>query len=66
MKNAIEAESILPKILIVRGKRVMLDRDLAKLYGVETRVLNQVVRRKQSRFPEDFMFILTRATRRDV
>ena len=38
----------------------MLDRDLAELYGVETRVLNQAVRRKLDRFPEDFMFALTR------
>ena len=47
------------KILIVRGKKVMLDRDLAMLYGVETRALNQAVRRNMKRFPEDFMFRLT-------
>ncbi|MDD3984137.1 MAG: ORF6N domain-containing protein [Candidatus Omnitrophica bacterium] len=43
----------------IRGKKVMLDRDLAKLYGVETRVLNQAVKRNLRRFPEDFMFKLT-------
>ncbi|MBL7663650.1 MAG: ORF6N domain-containing protein [Bacteriovoracaceae bacterium] len=43
-------------IYVVRGQRVMLDSDLAKLYGVETRSLNQVVRRNTERFPEDFMF----------
>jgi len=47
-------------ILLVRGQRVLLDRDLAKLYGVETRVLNQAVRRNQDRFPDDFMFSLSR------
>jgi len=47
------------KILIARGKKVMLDRDLAMLYGVETRTLNQAVKRNMKRFPEDFMFQLT-------
>jgi len=47
-------------ILTVRGQRVLLDRDLAALYGVETRVLNQAVRRNIGRFPADFMFRLTR------
>ena len=44
----------------IRGQRVMLDRDLAELYGVETRVLNQSVKRNANRFPEDFMFQLTK------
>lgn len=44
----------------IRGQKVMLDRDLAQLYGVETRVLNQAARRNIARFPEDFMFPLTR------
>ena len=43
----------------VRGQKVMLDRDLAKMYGVETKVLNQAVKRNMKRFPEDFMFQLT-------
>ena len=53
-------EIVESKILLLRGKKVMLDRDLAVLYGVETRVLNQAVRRNIDRFPEDFMFPLTR------
>jgi hypothetical protein len=53
-------EQIERAILLIRGQRVMLDRDLAELYGVETRVLNQGVRRNIQRFPEDFMFELTR------
>lgn len=53
-------------ILLVRGQRVMLDRDLAKLYGVETRVLNQAVGRNLDRFPEDFMFSLEREEIRNI
>ncbi len=52
-------ETIKDRILEIRGQRVMLDRDLAELYGVETKVLNQAVKRNISRFPEDFMFVLT-------
>ena len=48
------------------GKKIILDRDLAVLYGVETRVLNQAVRRNIDRFPEDFMFSLTRQEIRDL
>lgn len=47
------------KILIVRGKKVMLDRDLAELYGVETKYLNRQVKRNLDRFPDEFMFQLT-------
>lgn len=47
------------KIYEIRGQRVILDRDLAALYGVETRVLNQAVKRNNERFPEDFMFQFT-------
>ena len=46
-------------ILSIRGKQVMLDRDLARLYGVETKVLNQAVKRNIERFPERFIFQLT-------
>ena len=46
------------KILTLRGQQVMLDRDLAKLYQVETRRLNEQVKRNQDRFPNDFMFQL--------
>ncbi|MCC7203100.1 MAG: ORF6N domain-containing protein [Nitrospirae bacterium] len=47
------------KIFMIRGKRVMLDKDLAALYGVETKVLNQAVKRNINRFPDDFMFQLS-------
>ncbi len=53
-------EVIRRKILLIRGKKVMLDCDLAQLYGVKTYVLNQAVKRKRNRFPEDFMFSLSR------
>jgi hypothetical protein len=59
-KSLIPVEQIERSILLIRGQKVMLDRDLAQLYGVETRVLNQAVRRNIYRFPEDFMFPLTR------
>ncbi|MCX6221149.1 MAG: ORF6N domain-containing protein [Bacteroidia bacterium] len=52
-------EAIINKIYIMRGKKVMVDRDLAELYGVETRGLNQAVKRNEKRFPEDFMFQMT-------
>lgn len=53
-------QSIQNRIYVVRGERVMLDRDLAALYEVETRTFNQAVRRNIKRFPEDFMFQLTK------
>ena len=53
-------ENIENLIHVIRGKQVMLDRDLARLYGVETRVLNQAVQRNIERFPEDFMFQLSK------
>lgn len=49
-------EVIMTKIYVLRGRKIMLDRDLAELYGVETKVLKQAVRRNTERFPEDFMF----------
>jgi len=55
----IPVEVITGKIFILRGHRVMLDRDLAEIYGAATRALNQAVKRNQARFPEDFMFRLT-------
>ena len=48
------------KIYIIRGQKVMLDRDLAELYGVETRTLNQKVKRNNKRFPSDFMFQMSK------
>lgn len=56
----IPSERIEKAIYLIRGEKVMLDRDLAVLYGVETRVLNQAVRRNRDRFPADFMFELSR------
>jgi len=56
---AIADESVMNQIYVIRGQKVMLDRDLAALYGVETRVLKQAVRRNIDRFPEDFMFEMT-------
>ncbi len=52
---------IASRIFFIRGKKVILDRDLAELYGVETKVLNQAVKRNQKRFPTDFMFQLSKA-----
>lgn len=56
----IPAEEIESKILLIRGKKVMLDKDLAELYGVSTKRLNEQVKRNKYRFPEDFMFQLTK------
>ncbi len=54
------AEHIAQAILILRGQKVLLDADLAALYGVPTKALNQAVKRNSERFPEDFVFLLTR------
>jgi hypothetical protein len=54
-----ELQTIHNKIYEIRGQKVMLDRDLADMYGVQTRVLNQAVKRNKDRFPDDFMFQLT-------
>ena len=59
IKANTDIEVIKHRIYEVRGQRVMLDRDLAELYNVETRALNQAVRRNINRFPEDFMFVMT-------
>lgn len=80
MKNDVKSGVLSPKIgdvavplkriesliYLVRGQKVMLDRDLAELYGVETRVLNQAVRRNANRFPPDFMLSLTRSEIRNI
>ncbi len=55
----VPSERIVSKIYFIRGRKVMVDRDLAALYGVRTMVLNQAVRRNIKRFPLDFMFRLT-------
>jgi hypothetical protein len=58
-KSMIPAERIDRSILLIRSHKVMLDADLAELYGVETKALNRAVKRNLNRFPEDFMFQLT-------
>src|SRR5450759_2188905 len=58
-QNIIPLEAIESRIFVLRGHSVMLDRDLAELYGVQTKALNQAVKRNSDRFPEDFMFKLT-------
>ena len=59
-------EKIEQKIFLIRGHKVMIDRDLAKLYGVETKYLNRQVRRNLGRFPDEFMFQLTREEQREL
>ena len=61
MSELISIEAVASKIVFIRGTSVMLDKDLADLYGVETRVLNQAVKRHKKRFPEDFMFQLSKS-----
>jgi len=57
-KDIVSAERIAGSIYFIRGQKVLLDFDLASLYGVATKVLNQAVQRNRTRFPEDFMFRL--------
>jgi phage regulator Rha-like protein len=57
--SLVPMERIERAILLIRGEKVMLDSDLAEIYGVETKVLNRAVKRNQHRFPPDFMFQLT-------
>jgi phage regulator Rha-like protein len=66
MSQDISTQVIAAKILTVRGKRVMLDSDLAKLYGVETKYLNRQVRRNIERFPSDFMIQITRKEYQEI
>ncbi len=58
MEKMLIEQKVVSKIYLIRGKKVMLDRDLAELYNVETKILNQAVKRNKNRFPEDFMFQL--------
>jgi len=60
MTSLVPVEVITNKIYLIRGKKVMLDRDLAELYGIETKVLKQAVRRNIKRFPDDFMLEMTK------
>jgi len=59
MTTVVPAELIVSKIVVLRGENVLLDRDLAELYGVETGALNRAVKRNGERFPKDFMFQIT-------
>jgi hypothetical protein len=59
-------EVIMSKIMVVRGVKVMIDNDLAELYGVTTKRLNEQVKRNIKRFPEDFMFQLTAEEKQEV
>jgi hypothetical protein len=59
-------ETVSTRILFIRNQRIMIDRDLASLYGVETKRLNEQIRRNPDRFPEDFMFQLNKAEKDEV
>ncbi len=59
-KKIVPIEKIRDCIIVLRGQKVMLDRDLANLYGVETKMLSRAITRNKERFPDDFMFRLTR------
>ena len=65
-KTLIPIEKVENRIFILRDKKVMLDVDLAELYEVKTKVLNQAVKRNKKRFPEDFMFQLTKDEKEEV
>lgn len=65
-KDIVAQELLESKILIVRGHKVMLDRDLAVLYGVGTRDLNKAVSRNPERFPQDFMFRINKSERKNL
>ena len=62
----IRIENIEKSILFIRGRKVMLDTDLAELYGVTTKALNQAVKRNRPRFPEDFIFQLTQTEKDEL
>ncbi len=64
-KLSIPEEVVMNKIYLIRGEKVMIDRDLAELYGVETKRLKEAVRRNAYRFPEDFMFEMTKEELQD-
>ena len=59
-KSLMPEEVIINKIYLIRNQKIMIDRDLAELYGVETKVLKQAVKRNLERFPKDFMFEMTK------
>jgi len=65
-KVNLSKEVVDERILLIRGQRVMLDADLADLYEIPTKALNQAVKRNQDRFPPDFMFQLSREERDEL
>lgn len=65
-ENSLINDKIDRAILIIRGHRVMIDSDLADIYGVKTKRLNEQVKRNMSRFPRDFMFQLTYSEKREL
>lgn len=65
-KKLVPDEAIMSRILVIRNKKVMIDKDLAELYDVPTKRLNEQVKRNIKRFPEDFMFQLTAAEKEEV
>jgi len=65
-KKTISDEIVMNKIIIVRNQKVMIDRDLAELYGITTKQLNQQVKRNNKRFPKDFMFQLIEEEKNEV
>ena len=66
MTSIVPVESIVSKIVFFRGEKVLIDRDLAELYGVSTKALNQAGKRNERRFPMDFMFRLTKAEKDEL
>jgi hypothetical protein len=65
-ENIVPAETIENRILFIRGQKVMIDRDLAELYGVTTKYLNRQVKRNIERFPEAFMFTLSEQEKQEL
>ena len=65
-ESVVPVERIEKSILLIRGQKVILDTDLAGLYGVSTKALNQAVKRNRDRFPEDFMFRLTKEEKKEL
>lgn len=66
MKNQLVKHNLEKRIFKIRGLKIMLDRDLAELYGIPTKALNQAVKRNKGRFPKDFMFRLTTKEKKEV
>ena len=66
MKNLLDIREIRERIFVIRDEKVIIDRDLANLYGVTTKALNQAVKRNQKRFPIDFVFQLTQTEKAEV